>query len=92
MKKLIAVFILLAGCSLFTATRIVEQTENKIVVNAWGNTRYEAESAAFKKAEEVFGKVKEFRPAECNQEYRDNSMGPGGCTFWSCNVFAERIK
>lgn len=91
MKNLIIIFIFIAGCSLFSATRIIEQTDKTVIINAWGNTRYEAQSDALKKAEEIFGKVKEYREAECNQEYHDNVQGAGGCTYWSCNVFAEKI-
>jgi hypothetical protein len=90
MKKLIYLLIFLISCSLFTATRIIEQTDKRIIVNAWGNTQYEARTAALKKAEEVFGKVEEYQGAECNQEYHDNVSGTGGCTYWSCNVFAEK--
>lgn len=91
MKKLIISLILLAGCSLFSATRIIKQTDYQIIVNAWGNTKYEAQEDAIKKAEEILGPVREYQPAECNQEYHDNVQGAGGCTYWSCNVFMEKI-
>jgi len=91
MKKMVWMLIFLAGCSLFTATRIIKQTEYQVIVNAWGNTRYEAVNDALKEAEEVLGPIKEYQEAECNQEYHDNAVGAGGSTYWSCNVFAEKI-
>lgn len=90
MKKLICICVLLAGCSLFSMSRIIEQTDHSAIVNAIGSTRYEAQVCAYETARDILkSEVKDTQPPECNLMYEDNPMGGGG-TFWSCNVFVEK--
>jgi hypothetical protein len=89
---IVAVF--LSGCS---SVRIIEQTGRTAVIQGVADTKYEARMFALKKAEEILGKVKETKEAECSQEYTSDMRGDRvfgvsgqGSSYWSCVVFVEK--
>ena len=90
----IAALIMMFGCS---STRIIEKTGRTAVIQGVADTKYEARMFALKKAEEIFGKVKETKEAECSQEYTSDMQGDRimgmsgqGTSYWSCVVFVEK--